>query len=359
MLNIIIIFFTIGILMALHELGHFLLAKLFKIRVDEFGIGYPPRLVGKKFGETIYSLNAVPFGAFVRIDEEDRTSPTAFSSKPVWQRMLVILGGVVSFWIISAFLLTITFSIGGTIQAISDDETGFDNAQIRIISVAPDSPAKAAGLEAMDVILKIGLKDSGEEIYPQKAFEVQDFIQGNKGRELIFSVLRQEKEREFSLVPRENFPEGEGPTGVSLARTANIIFPWWQAPVKAVKATAFTTYYIVVSLAEALIKAVRGIPTGVQVSGPIGVGSMMNQALGGGIGYFIQFVAIISAHLAVFNLLPFPVFDGGKAVFLFIEALKKKALDKNIERKINNVSYALIIALMVWITIKDIISLFQ
>ncbi|KPJ55022.1 hypothetical protein AMJ49_07285 [Parcubacteria bacterium DG_74_2] len=174
-LTILIVFFSIISLLALHEFGHFIIAKKFGVRVDEFGIGYPPRLFGKKYGETLYSLNLLPLGAFVKIygDEAEplvqdksqtkKKDPQSFSSKPIWQRSLVLLGGVVAFWIIAAVLLSFVFIIG-TPQAISDDIQNPD-AKVLITAIAPDSPAQKAGLIPGDTITKF-----------QKVKEVQGFI---------------------------------------------------------------------------------------------------------------------------------------------------------------------------------------
>ena len=127
MLLVFIAFISLMSLIITHELGHFLLAKKFGIKVEEFGIGYPPRIYGKKVGETIYSLNLLPFGAFVRIfgHEERIDHPRSFSNKPIWQRALVILGGVVSFWIVAAILLTLVMALGVPSIINDSDAIGF------------------------------------------------------------------------------------------------------------------------------------------------------------------------------------------------------------------------------------------
>ena len=144
---IIISFFSIIALMVLHEFGHFILAKKFGVKVEEFGVGYPPRIFGKKFGETIYSLNLLPFGAFVKIyGETERTEdPWSFGGKPIWQRALVILGGVVSFWVISFVLFSVVMSLGLPVGIEDEDTAGFKNPKVQIYEISQGSPAEKAG----------------------------------------------------------------------------------------------------------------------------------------------------------------------------------------------------------------------
>jgi len=187
-LTIFIVFISLIGLVILHEFGHFLTAKKFGVKIEEFGIFLPPRLIGKKIGETIYSLNLLPFGAFVKLfgEEEEIKDPRSFSGKSIWQRALIILGGVVTFWIISAILLSIVFGIG-TFQAISDDEQA-TNPRVQIIAVAPNSPAEKAGIKIGDTIQN--LKVEKEKLEVSKVREVQEFTEQNKGKEVILTIER-------------------------------------------------------------------------------------------------------------------------------------------------------------------------
>src|SRR4030042_6402817 len=136
--TIIIVFISFVILVILHEFGHFILAKIFGVKVEEFGLGYPPRLLGKKFGETIYSINLLPLGGFVKIygQEERIDNPRSFTTKPFWQRALIILGGIISFWVVSAILLSIVMAIGAP-TAIEDEENGgMVNPKVQIIAIS-------------------------------------------------------------------------------------------------------------------------------------------------------------------------------------------------------------------------------
>ena len=153
MISIILIAFVslIGLLI-LHEGGHFIAAKRFGVEVEEFGVGYPPRLFGKKIGETLYSLNLLPLGAFVRIPEKK------LREKPIWQRAVILMAGIVSFWVICAILITIIFWIGSPFQISDEEEGNLINPRVQIVTVSSGSPAEEAGLEIGDVIEKLKVK---------------------------------------------------------------------------------------------------------------------------------------------------------------------------------------------------------
>ncbi len=347
-LTIIIAFFSLIALIIIHELGHFLLAKKFGVKVEEFGIGYPPRLFGKKFGETLYSLNLLPFGAFVRIygQETIGQGPRSFSNKKFWQKALIIVGGVVSFWLVSFILLTIVMATGAP-SAVEDDENqGLVNPRVQILAVAPGSPAEAAGLRTGDVI-----KDF------DKVKEVQDFAEENKGREITLTIGRGKEVFEISIIPRPSPPSGEGRLGIALARTALKSWPWYLAPVKGIEATASLTVAIIKGWGLALSRLFQGQPTGAELRGPVGIFDLFNQVSQLGVNYFLQFVAIVSLYIALFNILPIPVTDGGWLMFLIIEKFRGKPLNQKLVQRITGAFFFLLLALMVWVTIKDIARL--
>ena len=359
-LTILIAFISLIGLIVLHEFGHFILAKKFGVKVEEFGIGFPPRLFGRKIGETLYSLNLLPLGAFVKIHGEEGgvEDIQSFSKKPIWQRTLIVLGGVVMFWIISWVLLSMVMGLGAP-TAISDEaEQGIVNPRVQIMGVASNSPAEKAGINPGDTIIKLKTQNSILEI--NKVKEVQDFIGENKGKEVVLTIERGREVFDVSLVPRVSPPEGEGPMGVALARTAIISYPWYEAPIRGAIATVNLTIAAIQGWAMVLSNLVKGqgMPTGVQVMGPVGIFGLFTQMSALGLSYFLRFVAIISIFLALFNILPIPALDGGKLVFLGIEAIRKKPISPNLEQKITAFFFALLILLMILVTFKDIQRLF-
>jgi regulator of sigma E protease len=364
--TILIAFFSIITLLILHEFGHFIIAKKFGVKVEEFGVGYPPRLFGRKFGETLYSVNLLPFGAFVKIPgvegEENKTEHLGGLAEKlaVWKKALVILGGVISFWVVAAILLAVVSGIG-TPQAISDEEAGpLVNPKVQILAVSPASPAESAGIRTGDVIIKIQNPETEVQAEINKVKEVQEFTEENKGKEVILTIQRGKEILDVSLVPRISPPEGEGAMGLALVRTAEKSYPWWQCPVKGIEATANLTGAVVLGWGKILGSLIQGegLPGGVQLLGPIGIGSLVTQAVQVGLSYFLQFIAVISVYLAVFNLLPIPALDGGRLLFLGIEKIKRGPINKKVEQNITTVFFGLLILIMIWVTIKDITRLF-
>jgi len=356
--TIIIAFISILGLLLLHEFGHFILAKKFGVKVEEFGIGIPPRIFGKKFGETVYSINLIPFGAFVKLfgEEKDIKDPRSFSSKPIWQRALIILGGVASFWIISAVLLSFVFWAGAPQQISDDDNHNLVNPKVQIVAIAKNSPAETVDLRAGDTIRE--LKVNNQQLSVNKIKEVQDFTEQFKGQEIILTIERGKEVFEVSLNPRVNPPEGEGSMGVALARTAIKNYPWYKAPWLGVTATFNLTILIIQGWYQALFNAISGLPTGVQVVGPIGIINLLRQAGEMGINYYLHFIAVISLFLAVFNILPIPALDGGKLIFLGIEKIRGRPVPSQIEQKITIFFFALLLLLIIFFTFKDIQRIF-
>jgi regulator of sigma E protease len=359
MLSILIVFFSLIILIIIHEFGHFILAKKFGVDIEEFGIGYPPRIIGKKIGNTIYSLNLLPFGAFVKIkgEEEEIENLKSFSKKPIWQRLMIILGGAIAFWLVAWILISISMNLGMP-KAISDEEI-VPEAKVQIIGIAKNSPAENAGLKIGDYILEAeSEKEKIEKI--QKVKEIQDFTDLNLGKEILLTIERGKKILKIELIPREKPPEGEGPMGVVLSRVTFVSLPWYKAIFEGFSNLANITFLIFSSIPKILSEIFfkRKIPPGVEIVGPIGIFGLASQMITLGFSYYLRFLALIAIYLAIFNLFPIPALDGGKILFLGIEALRKKPISKEAERKITAFFFALLISLMIFITIRDIKRIF-
>lgn len=332
----------------MHELGHFLAAKKFGVKVEEFGLGYPPRLFGKKIGDTIYSLNLLPFGAFVKIPSVEEGGEK-FGHKPIWQRAIILFAGVAMFWIAAWLIFTFIMVLGAPTAITDDEKENFSSPEIKITEIAENSPAQLAGLKLGDTITKIQSKSV------DKVGEVQSFIDSRRGEEVSLTVQRGGEETlTFSLVPRVQPPKDEGAIGIALARVAIVKYPWWEAPFKGLQATYQTTVRVVQGFASAIVKALQGTATGVKFVGPVGLVDLMGQMAKVGAVYFLQFLAIIAIHLALFNLLPIPAIDGGRLLFLGIEKIKGSPINQAIEQKINSGFFILLIILMVFVTFRDV-----
>jgi len=357
-LAIIIAFISLMGLLVIHEFGHFILAKKFGVRVDEFGIGYPPRIFGKKIGETIYSLNLLPFGAFVRLPGEigKAEDPHSFSRQPVFKRALIAFAGVLSFWIIAVILFSIVFNLGTPVAIGDNVESNLVDPKVQIVSVLSGSPAKTAGLRPGDAIIKFRAADYESGI--TKIKEVQGLSEQYKGKEIILTIQRGKEVFDVSLVPRVSPPSGEGPVGVALVRTAIKSYPWYLAPWQGILTTFNMTGAVIQGYGQAIKNLTIGKPTGVELMGPVGVFNLFTQVSQLGVSYFLQFVGMIAIYIAIFNILPIPAVDGGKLLFLGIEAIRRKPLNEKIEERVTAVFFALLIVMMIWVTIKDISKLF-
>jgi len=347
---ILIAFFSLIGLLVLHEASHFLMAKKCGVKVKEFGIGYPPRIFGKKMGDTIYSLNLLPFGAFVAIDQDE------LKRKSFWQRGLVLGAGIISFWIFSFILIAVILFIGAFTQ-IDDNDQVVSEPTVQVVAIADESPASNVEIEVGDSIYAI--KAEGEDvIMVDKVKDIQDIIEEYKGREIELSINRQGELLTLKLTPRILPPEGEGAIGVALVRIGIKRYSWHQAIIGSAEETVQLTGLIVIGLGKAVGNIFVGKPSGAELVGPIGIVDIFAKSGALGISYFLQNMALISLHLAIFNALPIPMMDGGRFAFLVLEKIRKKPLNEKIEKKINNIFFLLLFALMILTTIKDIIKLF-
>jgi len=361
-LTLVIAFFSLIALMIIHEWGHFIIAKKFGVAVDEFGVGYPPRIWGKKFGETIYSINWIPLGAFVRIrgEEGGLEDAKSFSSLKIWKRVLIIIGGVAAFWVTAMIIFSIVFAIGADLPIGDEDVVGMTNARVNIISVSGASPAAQAGIKIGDTIK--GIKISGVETKIDKVSDFQKVTGENKGKEITVIIGRGGQNLEVGLTPRENPPEGQGAVGVGLERMATLIgkTAWYMAPIKGIAYTWDITVKSLVGLYETFagLFQQKGLPEGASFAGPIGITVFLANAASYGVGFFLYFIGAISVLVAIFNLFPIPALDGGKLVFLLIEKLKGKPVSPKIEGRITIVFFTILICLSIFITIRFDIPLF-
>ncbi len=346
--TILIAFFSLIALLVIHEFGHFILAKKFGAEVEEFGIGYPPRIWGKKLGQTIYSLNLLPFGAFVKIHGEEGgvEDYRSFTDKSLGQRFLIILGGVLSFWLVSIVLLTLAAGVFGLPQAVSDTESSnLKEVKVQITQISPASPAEAADLRVGDIFVGFG-----------KVGDVQSFIAANKGKEINLTIKRGNDLFAKEIVPRESYPENDGPMGVALTRVALRYYPWFSAPVQGAMISVGMTVDVVNGWIIGL-KSVLGIaklPSGLKMEmfGPVGILDLLGQYSKMGISYFLFLVSFISVAMALTNILPIPALDGGKLIFLAIEGIRGKAVNYKIEQKITATFFVLLIIFMIFVTVK-------
>ncbi len=321
-----------------HEAGHFLAAKKFGLLVEEFGFGLPPKIWSKKIGETVYSINALPFGGFVKIfgeDGGDSSMERNFASLKIWRRTIIISAGVLFNFLLGWLVISLVFSIGVP-QAVV------------ITDVKANSPAAEIRLQANDKI--IGYNTTEEFI---------NYINKNRGKEINLKIGRNGDDLDFKVIPRiiENTPNGEGALGVGLIDAGLPKKPILESFWEGLKTSIEMIKMIFVAIFSLIAKAIVGKASLGQVAGPVGIVKLTAQAGTLGMVYLLQLLAMISLNLAVINIFPFPALDGGKLLFLAIEKIKGSPLNQKFEKTANAVGFILLISLMVLITIKDIVKL--
>ncbi len=355
-LTLAVAFICLIILMIIHEYGHFIIAKKFGVRVDEFGIGYPPRIWGKKIGETIYSINWIPLGAFVRIfgEEGGVDDLRSFQSLKIWKRVLIVIGGVAAFWIAAIIIFSVVFAMGADLPVGDQDVQGFNNTKIKVINVVSESPADLAGLEAIDTIKGITVAGVYQEV--NKIAEFQKITTDNKGREITLVIERGGQALNVNLIPRVNPPAGQGSIGIGLERMATLIEKthWYQAPIKGLAYTWEITSKSLVGLYTVIAGLFSGkdLPEGASLAGPIGITVFLANAASYGVGFFLYFIGAISVLVAIFNLFPIPALDGGKLIFLLIEKVRGKPVSAVVEQWVTMVFFIILITLSLFITIR-------
>src|SRR3989344_3659359 len=352
LLTLLIAFFSLIALMIIHEFGHFIIAKKFGVKVEEFGIGYPPRIFGKKFGETLYSVNLIPLGAFVKIygEEGGIDDYRSFSKLTIWKRVLIVLGGVIAFWVASIIIFSVVFMMGAVVPVGDQDVQGFSNPQIKIMQITNGSPPQSAGLMKGDVVVNV----NGQEV--SKISDFQFIIQENKGKEILVTVLRGQNTMELAMTPRLEYASDQGPLGIVLERFATLIekSPWYEAPFRGTLYCAQVTWQAMAGIfgVFANLFSGKGVPSGAELAGPVGITIFLARAVDYGAGFFLYFIGSISVFIALFNLFPIPALDGGKLLFLAIEKIQKKPVPVNWEQGLTIFFFILLITTSIFVTIK-------
>lgn len=362
LLTIVSFIVILSILVLVHEFGHFLTAKKFGIKVEEFGIGFPPRAFGKKIGETIYSVNWLPVGGFVKLFGEDdagggkpqiRNSKSeirnedvgrAFFARPLWQRMTVVVAGVVMNFFLAVVIISVLFATKGV---------AVPTEKVVITAINSNSPAKMAGIKVDDRILRI----NGNAIKETKVFI--DETKKYKGREIKLTVQRDGREFDVMLTPREKFPKGEGPMGVAISNIEIKKYSWWQAPIYGTIEAGKFSWIIVQGLGTMVYDFVTTGAKPEGVAGPVGVAQLTGKAVQVGWVATLWFVSLLSLNLAVLNILPIPALDGGRFFFMVIEMVTRKKVSPRYEALAHAVGLVLLLGLMALITAVDISRLIQ
>jgi len=353
MFTVILFIIVLSVLVFVHELGHFLTAKRAGARVDEFSIGFPPRIFSKKRDGTRYSIGAIPFGGFVKIYGEDETELKergSFGSLSVGKRAIVLASGVAMNVLLAILLMSVNALIGQPSLVTDENRAYAKDVQITVLQTEPESPADVAGLKAGDEIISIRSKDS--EIQVTDSEQATSFLKQNLGEEVSIDFKRDNQTHTTLATLRENPSENEGALGIMLAPVGSVRSPFWRAPWDGLTRTVQMVTAIFFSLKYIGDYGIEGF------SGPVGIANLTGDAARLGFVYLLQFAAFLSVNLAILNILPFPALDGGRLVFLAIEKIKGSPVTPKIEHLTHGIGFALLMALILWITFQDIQKLF-
>ncbi len=362
LLTALIFIAVIGVLVLVHEFGHFIVAKRAGMKVEEFGFGFPPRLWGIKKGETLYSINLIPFGGFVKIygeEGEHRNESISFSSKPISKRLQVVVAGVAMNFFLAAFLLMFLNYVGiriGIGDETDDISAAARDQKVQILQVVGNSPAQKAGLKVFDEIIGFG-DTRGGVIGVSTAREVREHIAANAGKEINL-VIRRNSQTEVKVITLPEKDENNGLLGIVPAKTGLLSYPWYESIWRGLKDAVFLTGQTAIGYYELFKTLLLKGQLLAEVSGPIGIANVTGQAAAVGFRFLLQFVALISVNLAVLNIIPFPALDGGRALLLIVEKLKGSPVNSKAEAFINSVGFVLLIMLMIYATAKDIGRIF-
>lgn len=407
LLTVLVFFIVLSILVLVHEFGHFTAAKKLGIKVEEFGLGLPPRIFGWKFGETVYSVNWLPIGGFVKLfgeeGEEDVASSNfkakspkwkkeiktrAFYSRPVWQRGVVLVAGVTMNFLLAITVISYLFTQGVPVPV----------QRVHISYVSPDSPAGVAGIKEKDILLSINdLKVSDTKTF-------QDEVKKNLGKEITLKVLRGStlkhtgkdleacvncSELIIKLIPRvdppfmkvpevkkgvigsmisdvKNYfhipeiksqPPREGALGIGISNYEVRFYTWYEAPIYGLSEAITLSKEGLKGIITIVWKMISFQPVGKDVAGPIGIAQMTGLAVKSGINSVLELLGLLSLNLAIVNILPFPALDGGRFLFVVIEAITGKKIKTNWERYIHQVGMIILLLLMVLVTLNDLVRI--
>lgn len=350
LITIVSFFIMLSLLVLVHELGHFIVAKRSGIKVEEFGLGYPPRLLTVwNHGDTAYTINAIPFGGFVRMPgEDDPNVPGGFAAKSKRTRLGVLFAGPIMNFVLATLVFTVSF-VAGLPEATAETVT--------IAGVSQNSPAAIAGLQAGDQIRSM----DGQPVTMLSQFIQQ--TQEKKGQLVTLGIDRKGQQLSISLMPRVNPPQGQGAMGLAMNGEVTAWTVKRLSPGQAFLRGAEQTGNVVFLTVSAPVLLLRGSisPEAARPVGPVGIARMTGDAAQRAVdsGWWfpiLQLTAFISAALGITNLLPFPALDGGRIFFILIETIRGKRVDPRKEGTIHLVGLAILLMLMFLVTFQDIIS---
>ncbi len=363
-MSIIIFIIALAVLILVHEFGHFIVAKKAGIRVHEFGLGFPPKVLSKQWGETLYTLNAIPFGGFVKIFGEDphvetiseADKPRSMFYQPKWIQALVLLAGVTMNFLFAWLLISLGFMIGLPTPGGTEATQDVTNVHLMVISTLPGSPAEKAGLLSGD---KITLAKSENETVVEKDLTPESLSALITRHQTPVSITytRGVESHTTTIEPANGVVEGKRAIGISMDMVGTRKLSFFKAFYEGAVTTLLITKETVIGLGIFFWNIITFHSDFSQVAGPVGIAGSVGQARTLGFSYLLSFIALISINLAVINLVPFPALDGGRLFLILIEVVIRRPINPNVVRWVNIGGFAFLLILMLVITGHDILKL--
>lgn len=361
----------LSVLVLAHELGHFLAAKLSGIKVEEFGLGLPPRLLRLfKIGETEYTINWLPIGGFVKLYGEDgeEKGERAFYTQSNLTKAVVLAAGVAMNFVLGFLLMAVVIAALGAPQIGS---AGW------VTDVQSGSPAQKAGLLKEDEIIAYGLPTETALTQVQDDASFIEFVKKQAGFEIVLDVKRCGNqsgadspqtclaesviETQVKLTPRLNPPEGEGALGIAFVLVPTMEYQpvaFWRVPMVAMRESFALTYLVLRGIGDMAVNLIQKGVVPQDVAGPVGIAKITSDVAKQGLFPTLQFAALLSINLGVINVLPFPALDGGRLLFVGVEAVLRRPVHPSFQRWVHTIGILILLTLMLLITFYDIVRVF-
>ena len=373
MLTAIIFIIVLGVLIFVHELGHFLAARAAGVRIDAFKLGFGPKVFSWKRGETEYGLNLIPFGGYVKIfgenpdDESIHGSDKArsFVHKSWWKQVAVLVAGV-CFNFLFAWLIYTTVFISGvaaTPDGFGQYAQSFKNERVMVTYIGKDSPASKAGIVIGDIIT--GVTPSVPSLTPSEfpasltVKSIQDTVSVSQGHPVSFDIKRADGNHIIQTIPTDGLIEGKYAVGIGMDTVVDLQLPVFPAIWEGLHYTGIMIRDTVTGLFAFFASIFEGTADFSDISGPVGIAGIVGSAAQLGFTYLLMITALISINLGVINLLPFPALDGGRTLFVLVETVVRRKIPVKFTNIVNMGGFVVLMALMVVVTFKDIVKLIR
>ena len=332
----------LGVLIVLHEGGHFLVARLCGMKVERFSIGFGPTLLGFRRGGTLFQIAPIPLGGFVQItgmnpnEEVDKNDPYVYPNRPTWMRFLTIVAGPAANYLTAMLIVFFTVVVFGM---LSNTKTQ------KIIEPVPGKPAAVAGMAAGDVLVEA----NGRPVSADSP--ISDIIRAGQGAPVTVKVSREGQPMSFTVTP-EKQSSGAYQIGIQIGPVNTRVHAGVGT---AIRESFVYPYYTTLGILGGLYDMIRG-RVHADLSGPIGITKQIAKAAKRGPDEFLGIIALLSVYLGLFNLLPFPALDGGRAIFLAIESITRRRVNPRLEATVHTVGLVFLLGVLVLVSFKDLLG---